>query len=475
MENTHTIGPSWASVAGSEDHHIQQSPPDQEQYPTLTTANEGGGPDATEARATEEVQPESKIAIKDTPNMANLNREIALLNATVSTLEDDLKRRTSDLIEIRSGLLSKTAEVDHLKSKVASLGEELKSAKARMNENTRKDTEIAQLRSEVSGLRESLHTGVISVAQLYGSGSVEAFHAACDNATKMAKQGVRINGQLQRDPRHQQTKAAPPLVNGVQHPGNASTKTSDQQSRQSIKGDHDPREPTRVPSQNRPLTVANDSNNNIAKGTARPPPSNNVQKKDAGGKNTPVVRLPRNTPKYDKRPQGSTNSSHKAPLCDVAEEIIHPVCENDEWITIPVKNKPAQAKGKKKRNGKGKGDARGKEDVNSSTKPQKNQDQPSQKNAGSSQHQQQASGANGGGYKRPKKMTGTVIGSASGFSQKPEQGSEQPAQKEGNKTPPAPVVTPIATDKPDASSQNKSTDEVKVELLNPTSTNTASN
>lgn len=90
--------------------------------------------------------------------MVNLKKDIALLHATISALNDDLSRRTSDLIEARSGLLSKTAEVDNLKSTVASLSEQLESAEIKQ------DAEIRQLRFENASLRDAIHTGVISIA-----------------------------------------------------------------------------------------------------------------------------------------------------------------------------------------------------------------------------------------------------------------------------------------------------------------------
>ncbi|KAI1206904.1 uncharacterized protein F4807DRAFT_463303 [Annulohypoxylon truncatum] len=76
----------------------------------------------------------SKIsALKAIPSAEIMNKDIEVLNATVSGLKDDITRHTSDLIETRSCLLSETAEVDYLKSTGATLNEQLELTKAKEN------------------------------------------------------------------------------------------------------------------------------------------------------------------------------------------------------------------------------------------------------------------------------------------------------------------------------------------------------
>ncbi|KAI0883136.1 uncharacterized protein GGS22DRAFT_190444 [Annulohypoxylon maeteangense] len=400
MEKKSPSSPSWACVAGSKDHDVQHLHP--------ARINQRPASMATEPKAT--------------TSTTDTNVDVALLNATIATLNDDLARRTSDLIEIRYHLLSKTAEVDNLKSTVATLSEGLELAKAKEIGGSCKDTEIQQLKSEVASLRNALHTGVISIAQLYGPTSLQEFNAICGKGSK-ADNGtaVEYTTQIPKASHYQQTKTAPSLYDGSQHLNDGS-----------VEGN------VSAIIQNCAPVDAQLSSVNIPRAIVNLPPSKNIQqgsdnpnKKERGSKKP--VRLRTNTAKRVNKPT-ATACVNKAPLGGMSQDADRPTDNCDGWTTIPVKNRPKE-NNKKRQNRKGKGAAnakvegKGEEEgnggVNSGPNSQAKKSQTVQKKVPGEAQPQQGSNTNPPQHRRARRPRGTVIGSASNFSQKPKQAREQ--------------------------------------------------
>ncbi|KAI1414464.1 hypothetical protein F5Y13DRAFT_197451 [Hypoxylon sp. FL1857] len=119
------------------------------------------------------------VPAQDMQATARLNTEVASLQATVATLNDDLSRRSSDLIQAKTDLAVKDSEIESLKNTIAMLNQKLESTTVADKENhakfTAQDNTIKKLQYENASLRDAIHTGVISIAQIYGPGSTQAF------------------------------------------------------------------------------------------------------------------------------------------------------------------------------------------------------------------------------------------------------------------------------------------------------------
>lgn len=105
--------------------------------------------------------------------VANLNAQIVRLRANLSNVEEDLKRRNDDLIDARVQLALKDQKTEDLQAEMENLSIQLRSHSTQKIEE--KDQKIKELHLEIGTLRDAIHTGTITVAQVYGPGSTEAF------------------------------------------------------------------------------------------------------------------------------------------------------------------------------------------------------------------------------------------------------------------------------------------------------------
>ncbi|XDG01684.1 hypothetical protein ABKA04_001299 [Annulohypoxylon sp. FPYF3050] len=451
--------PSWAYVASPKNRNVLKNP--QQQTSDSVAPNTFRGRYASQVMASEALQPKLREPVTPiTSNMVNSKKDIALLNATISALNDDLSRRNSDLIEARSSLLSKTAEVDNLKSTVASLSEQLESAQ------TKQDAEMRQLQFENASLKDAIHTGVISIAQVYGPGSVTDFNTTGLKVAKAAKsEAIEFTKRLQFAAHHQSPKTTLP---------SAHTKNTAEQGQQSVqKSQRLSKQDEQVANQKSlPAEVAIAKANSFSDVASNNPEKMNKSNisKQLGQEDAPSDKIP-TTPepieKLDgntdeaiarkkpqradrfqggkvKQPQVKANTNRNVtPGATATQGTPGPAENADGWITVPAKKQPVRPKGKRWLNGKGKGRA-GSGPQNS--KPQNNQAESPKKGKiiGNQQSRPQGSPANRQQRKPAKKRGGLVIGSSSKFSQSPKQADEKPVQndnKQDSSVSPAKVPT----------------------------------
>ncbi|KAI1099554.1 hypothetical protein F4804DRAFT_78723 [Jackrogersella minutella] len=152
--------------------------------------------------------------------MASLTAELASANATIHTLYGDLENRSAQLIEARAALDTKNSEVKGLASKVGFLESTLNKDKELREQAAEKDELIVRLQYEIAGLRDSIHTGMISVAHLYGPGSKDAFYGVAVREAKTIGQATRNGAPGQPKPQLAQSSkpasAQPGPVQGGQ-------------------------------------------------------------------------------------------------------------------------------------------------------------------------------------------------------------------------------------------------------------------
>ncbi|OTA68000.1 hypothetical protein K449DRAFT_188661 [Hypoxylon sp. EC38] len=132
------------------------------------------------------------VLTQDAQSSAHLNTELASLKATVATLNDDLSRRSSDLIQAKTDLAIRDSEIESLKNTIAMLNQKLDSTAAADKANyakfTAKDNMIKKLQYENASLRDAIHTGVMSIAQIYGPGTTQAFTKIASKEADMIEQ-----------------------------------------------------------------------------------------------------------------------------------------------------------------------------------------------------------------------------------------------------------------------------------------------
>ncbi|KAG4223073.1 hypothetical protein PC116_g28455 [Phytophthora cactorum] len=125
------------------------------------------------------------------------------MKAKTSTLEEDLSRKNGDLIQARAALAGKDMQIEDLQNTVAMLKENIRSitvaTQTGENESAAKDELIAKLEYENAGLRDSIHTGIISISQVYGPGSDQAFIRVAANETGDSWSSPRDNTNGRRD------------------------------------------------------------------------------------------------------------------------------------------------------------------------------------------------------------------------------------------------------------------------------------
>ncbi|KAI0099545.1 hypothetical protein F4776DRAFT_524448 [Hypoxylon sp. NC0597] len=152
---------------------------------------------AAEQSASHTPEPISQPAVltQDAQSTTRLNTEIASLKATVATLNDDLSRRSSDLIQAKTDLAIKDSEIESLQNTIAMLNQKVDSTAAADKANhakfTAKDNMIKKLQYENASLRDAIHTGVVSIAQIYGPGSTQAFTKIASKEADMIEQAAK--------------------------------------------------------------------------------------------------------------------------------------------------------------------------------------------------------------------------------------------------------------------------------------------
>ncbi|OTB18171.1 hypothetical protein K445DRAFT_364366 [Daldinia sp. EC12] len=150
-----------------------------------------------------DLEPQGVVQARGVQDTASLNLELASMKAKTLTLEEDLSRRSSDLIQARAALASKDMQIEDLQNTVAMLKENIRSitvaTQTGEDESAAKDELIAKLEYENAGLRDSIHTGIISISQVYGPGSDQAFIRMAANETGDSWSSLRDNKNGRRD------------------------------------------------------------------------------------------------------------------------------------------------------------------------------------------------------------------------------------------------------------------------------------
>ncbi|KAI1078663.1 hypothetical protein F5B20DRAFT_199856 [Whalleya microplaca] len=122
---------------------------------------------ATESRDATAIT--ESTANRDAQRVAQIQGQLSSAQATISVLQNDLGRKTDDLIEAKTALALKEAEVQELmnaRNAVASLEHDVHALRM---EVSHRDNYISELRSEAWSLRQAIQTGVLSIAHIYGS------------------------------------------------------------------------------------------------------------------------------------------------------------------------------------------------------------------------------------------------------------------------------------------------------------------
>ncbi|KAI0849153.1 hypothetical protein F5Y00DRAFT_269782 [Daldinia vernicosa] len=141
-------------------------------------------------------QQQDTVPARGIQDMANLHAELASMKATISTLEEDLSRKNGDLIQAKAALAGKDLQIEDLQNSVSMLRENIRSitvaTQAEEDDLAAKDELIMKLECENAELRDSIHTGIISISQIYGPGSDQAF-------TRMATKQTEPSGSAMMD------------------------------------------------------------------------------------------------------------------------------------------------------------------------------------------------------------------------------------------------------------------------------------
>ncbi|KAI1646790.1 uncharacterized protein F4817DRAFT_365635 [Daldinia loculata] len=143
-----------------------------------------------------ELKQQDTVPARGVQDMTNLNVELASMKATISTLQEDLSRKNGDLIQAKAALAGKDSQIEDLQNSVAMLRENIRSitvaTQADEDYLAAKDELIAKLECDNAELRDSIHTGIISISQVYGPGSDQAF-------TRMATKQTEPSGSTMMD------------------------------------------------------------------------------------------------------------------------------------------------------------------------------------------------------------------------------------------------------------------------------------
>ncbi|XXH00838.1 hypothetical protein Hte_007189 [Hypoxylon texense] len=147
---------------------------------------------------------------KDSQVVANQNAQIASMQATIGMLQDDLSRRTSELIEAKTTIVYRDSSIDELNNVIETLqAEKFEFASLVNQENQENQQTIIDLRRENEGLRSAIHTGIISIAHVYGPETSQAFTRVAEEAANRAAIGQTPSELSLASPRELSPKLSP--------------------------------------------------------------------------------------------------------------------------------------------------------------------------------------------------------------------------------------------------------------------------
>ncbi|KAI0157942.1 hypothetical protein GGR52DRAFT_181567 [Hypoxylon sp. FL1284] len=123
------------------------------------------------------------------PTLAVHNVQVASMQATLTLAQDDLARRTSELIEAKTDIAVKDSIIEQLKDEIESLHIQLDNTWAIQEANAKNLQTILDYQLENEELRESIHTGIISIAQVYGTDSSREFTVIAEKSMNKMRDG----------------------------------------------------------------------------------------------------------------------------------------------------------------------------------------------------------------------------------------------------------------------------------------------
>ncbi|KAI2466555.1 hypothetical protein F4781DRAFT_405569 [Annulohypoxylon bovei var. microspora] len=147
---------------------------------------------------------QATMSVVTAPSVAGLNAQISSMGDTISALYGQISQKNSELDQVRASLAGKDSELEEFKTTVEALRKKLEETNSREDEVSADNEEIIKLKLENAGLRDSIHTGIVNILQVYGPGSVKTFsnvgakeaQAAEHNATDFI--GCRQNVSFER-------------------------------------------------------------------------------------------------------------------------------------------------------------------------------------------------------------------------------------------------------------------------------------
>ncbi|KAI8959058.1 hypothetical protein F5Y11DRAFT_362167 [Daldinia sp. FL1419] len=133
--------------------------------------------------------------------------ELASMKATISTLNEDLSRKNNDLIQAKAAVAAKDLQIEELQISLSMMREDIRSitlaTQEHVDESAAKDELIAKLECDNAELRDSIHTGIIYISQVYGPGSDQAFTRMASMQTEPLEPVAE--GNINNCPVHSQT------------------------------------------------------------------------------------------------------------------------------------------------------------------------------------------------------------------------------------------------------------------------------
>ncbi|KAI1762414.1 hypothetical protein GGR53DRAFT_468296 [Hypoxylon sp. FL1150] len=126
----------------------------------------------------------------DTQLVASHNAQVASMQATITMLRDDLSRRTSELIEAKTAVAYKESEISQLTNVIYAMQEEHTDLANRAEEAHYETDQVKNdLSLEIDILRDAIRTGIVSIADLYGSNALQAFTRTAEESRDRVTNG----------------------------------------------------------------------------------------------------------------------------------------------------------------------------------------------------------------------------------------------------------------------------------------------
>ncbi|KAI2613454.1 hypothetical protein GGR54DRAFT_329245 [Hypoxylon sp. NC1633] len=166
---------------------------------------------------------------EDKKTIANLQTKVAAFEATIAALTIEVSNKVTEVIQERSAGFTKDFENAALGARIGELEGKLKlvgdGENAHRHEIAAKDDKIAQLGLQIAELRDAMHSGLISVANLYGPDATFTF-------TRFAE------GFAAATERNSSSYSGPYSVDSDEAASQADNKT--EEARRSVEGDQRP-------------------------------------------------------------------------------------------------------------------------------------------------------------------------------------------------------------------------------------------